>query len=137
MVAPRRTAVAAGAVGSLRHERRPDLPRRAKILLVFLPGRGTTGQDFDRQGFLAALPPDAPVDSITVDLTYPYYERRIMVERLHQDVIAPALASGYRRIWLVGCSMGGLGAIAYDSRASRRAQRHRGARPIFGRKRTL
>ena len=101
-------------VGSARYERRPDLRPRDKTLLVLLPGRGTVGQDFVRQGFLAALPADTPVDTVTVDLTYPYYERRTMVERLDHDIIAPARASGYRRIWLVGCSMGGLGAIAYD-----------------------
>ena len=101
-------------VGSLRFQRRPDLRPRDKTLLVFLPGRGTAGKDFDRQRFLAALPPDAAADAVAVDLTYPYYERQVMVERLDKDIIVPARASGYRYIWLVGCSMGGLGAIAYD-----------------------
>ncbi len=109
----------------------PEVPKRDKILLVFLPGRGTIGKDFTRQNFLRTLEhtdpndpdtpdcsiglgPDAAVDAVTVDLTLPYYEQRIATKRLHDDIIAPAKAAGYRRIWLVGVSMGGLGAIFYD-----------------------
>ena len=100
-------------VASQERDLRPDLPARAKTLLVFLPGRGTTGQDFVRQGFIDALPAGSPVDTMTVDLTFPYYTGRIATRRLHDDIVAPARARGYRRVWLVGCSMGGLGAIMY------------------------
>ena len=80
--------------------------------MVFLPGRGTTGRDFFKQRFIAELT-SAPVTAIAVDLTFPYYTQRIATKRLHDDIIAPARKAGYRRIWLVGCSMGGLGAIMY------------------------
>ena len=100
-------------VASQERDGRPDLPARTKMLLVFLPGRGTTGQDFARQGFIDALPAGSPVDTVTVDLTFPYYTGRIATRRLHDDIVAPARARGYRRVWLVGCSMGGLGAIMY------------------------
>lgn len=100
-------------VASLGNDRRPELPARDKTLLVFLPGRGTTGKDFFRQGFISALP-IGPVKAVAVDLTFPYYEQRIATLRLHEDIIAPARKAGYRRIWLVGVSMGGLGAIFYD-----------------------
>lgn len=109
-----------------------DAPKREKTLLVFLPGRGTTGRDFEAQGFIQSIqtPYDLPdeycamglmgklgpkVDAVTVDLTFPYYQQRIATERLRADVIAPARAAGYRQIWLVGVSMGGLGAIMYDA----------------------
>ncbi len=114
-----------------RYEWFDTMPKREKMLLVFLPGRGTTGQDFARQNFLRTLShsdsndpdssrrsvgqsPAAGLDAVTVDLTLPYYERRVATRRLHEDVIAPARKAGYRRIWLVGVSMGGLGAIFYD-----------------------
>ena len=90
------------------------VPKREKIMFVFLPGRGTTGIDFDRQGFLQAFARQPNVDAVTVDLTLPYYEQRIATRRLHDDVIAPLHAQGYDHIWLVGVSMGGLGAIMYD-----------------------
>ncbi len=104
-------------VRSTRYERSPAVSAHAKTLLVFLPGRGTTGKDFSRQGFLSALDhanPPGTADAVTVDLTLPYYEQRSATRRLHDDIIAPARAVGYRRIWLVGVSMGGLGAIFYD-----------------------
>ena len=116
-------------VASERYEKYSDVPRRNQVLLIFLPGRGTTGKDFARQGFIRAVESadDAHLrtlaahfalnrgaDCLTVDLTLPYYEQHIATQRLHEDIIAPARASGYRRIWLVGCSLGGLGAIFYD-----------------------
>ena len=91
---------------------RRELPPRDVTLMVFLPGRGTTGRDFFKQGFIAELI-GTPVTAMAVDLTFPYYTQRIATERLHDDIIAPARKAGYRRIWLVGCSMGGLGAIMY------------------------
>ncbi len=100
-------------VASQENDRSPGLPARDKTLVVFLPGRGTTGVDFFRQGFISVLPP-VPWKAVTVDLTFPYYEQRIATRRLHDDIIAPARAAGYRRVWLVGVSMGGLGAIFYD-----------------------
>ncbi len=100
-------------VTSLDTDRQPELPAREKTLLVFLPGRGTTGRDFFKQGFIDALP-RGPIRAVAVDLTFPYYEQRIATLRLHEDIIVPARRAGFRRIWLVGCSMGGLGAIFYD-----------------------
>ena len=44
-----------------------------------------------------------------------YYIDRTLPKRLKEDVIEPARKLGYREIWLVGISMGGLGAILYDT----------------------
>ncbi len=37
-----------------------------------------------------------------------------MVERLKADIINPAKAKGYEKFWLVGTSMGGLGALIHS-----------------------
>ena len=37
-----------------------------------------------------------------------------IVERIREDIIIPAKARGYRNIWMLGISMGGMGAIWYD-----------------------
>ena len=42
-----------------------------------------------------------------------YYIDRSMIARLKEDVIEPAKMRGCRKIWLIGVSMGGLGAILY------------------------
>jgi pimeloyl-ACP methyl ester carboxylesterase len=43
-----------------------------------------------------------------------YYMAETLVPRLKEDVVEPAAAQGYERIWLVGISMGGLGALMYE-----------------------
>ena len=52
-------------------------------------------------------------DMVAVEAHYGYYATRTVVTRLREDVIAPARAQGYTQIWLVGVSMGGLGALLY------------------------
>lgn len=42
-----------------------------------------------------------------------YYRGRTLIQRLRTDVILPAKARGYQNIYLVGVSMGGLGALLY------------------------
>jgi pimeloyl-ACP methyl ester carboxylesterase len=85
------------------------------VLLVFLPGRGDNGARFDTEGFVsAARRAGIPADMIAVDAHMGYYLERNLPEKLYRDVITPARLRGYRHIWLVGISMGGLGALWYD-----------------------
>jgi pimeloyl-ACP methyl ester carboxylesterase len=87
---------------------------RADTLLIFLPGRRDRAEVFAQEGFL-----DAPrrhgwaADVIAADAHLGYYLSGSMVSRLHQDLVAPARKRGYRRIILVGVSMGGYGAVRY------------------------
>src|ERR671936_276516 len=83
-------------------------------LVVFLPGIGDFADDFERHGFIAALAAMGfAADALAVDAHYGYYGRRTVLERLAEDVVLPARAQGYGEIWLVGISMGGLGALSY------------------------
>jgi pimeloyl-ACP methyl ester carboxylesterase len=52
-------------------------------------------------------------DVLAVDAHFGYYMKRSLIPRLHEDVIRPAREAGYEHIWLLGVSMGGLGAILY------------------------
>ena len=52
-------------------------------------------------------------DFVEVDAHMGYYQAETISSRLHEDVVAPALACGIERIWIVGISMGGLGGILY------------------------
>src|ERR671936_813894 len=65
-------------------------------LVVFLPGIGDFAEDFERQGFIAALAASG-----------------LAAGALAVDVVLPARERGYREVWLVGISMGGLGALSY------------------------
>jgi pimeloyl-ACP methyl ester carboxylesterase len=81
-------------------------------LVVFLPGRGDRAEDFEERGFLAAArQAGLDADVLAVDAHLAYYYKRVITERVWEDVVLPARARGYRRLLVVGISLGGLGAI--------------------------
>lgn len=88
---------------------------RPDTLLVMLPGSYSLPQDFVQEGFVQAVRERRiAADLVLVDAHVGYYADRSIVDRLRADVIAPALAQGYTRIWLVGISIGAFGALIYD-----------------------
>ena len=99
-------------VGSLHH--RANGPEKARGLVVFLPGMFDYAEDFTDYGFVDMLRQNAPgYDAIAVDLHFAYYRGGVVVQRLYHDIIKPARETGYGKVWLVGISMGGLGALAF------------------------
>jgi pimeloyl-ACP methyl ester carboxylesterase len=88
----------------------------AEILLVMLPGAGIKGAEFAEQGMVAAL--RAHGLSVDVTVAHPDIELYLedgVTEVLHRAVVEPALARGIKRIWLLGISLGGMGALLYAS----------------------
>jgi len=96
-------------------------PVRNRNLIVFLRGLGGTWRCiwhphtcFEREGFVAAARNrKIPFDMVAPNAHFGYYKDRNLEVRLTEDVIGPAKAQGYEKIWLVGASMGGLGSIFY------------------------
>lgn len=85
----------------------------AHTLMVLLPGIGGGPEDFERNGFVDRIhAADGHVDVIAADAHFAYYPSETLVERLHEDIVAPR-ADGYREVWLVGISLGGLGSAIY------------------------
>jgi len=85
-----------------------------RCLFVFMRGIGGSHHSFEEEGLVA----DVWKHGLTFDVAVPnahlgYYGKRNLVTRLKEDVIDPARARGCRKIWLVGVSMGGLGALLY------------------------
>jgi pimeloyl-ACP methyl ester carboxylesterase len=79
-----------------------------------LPGAKDKPEDLIAQGFVRALRArHLPVDAIVADADMDYYIEHRVIERLSADIIAPARAAGYGRIWLMGISLGGLGCVVY------------------------
>lgn len=90
-------------------------PTGNSCLFVFLPGKGDLADSFKSKGFVTTVKKAGlPVDMIGVGAFLEYYLGKTFPERLRQDVIIPAKEHGYREIWLVGVSMGGLGGLWYD-----------------------
>ena len=93
---------------------RVDYPVAAgsDTLVVLLPGRLNRPGDFDQKGLLAVVRrarPDA--DIVAVDAHLGYYRAGVIRERLWRDVLEPATRR-YEEVWLVGVSLGGVGALA-------------------------
>jgi pimeloyl-ACP methyl ester carboxylesterase len=87
-----------------------------RILLVMLPGAGIDARDFAAQGLVAAAQArGAAVDVIALKPELDLYLEGRVAAVLHDAVIAPALAGGVRRLWLLGISLGGMGALLYAS----------------------
>jgi pimeloyl-ACP methyl ester carboxylesterase len=93
----------------------PPEVNQPRTLVVLLPGRRDSPEDFGRFDFpeLAARA-GAQVDMVAVDAHLGYYYKRTIVDRLHEDVIAPA-RQRYDRIWLAGISLGGTGSLLYTA----------------------
>ena len=94
----------------------PD-PRAGKdrLLLVMLPGAGIEAEDFAAQGLVAGT---AQADRRIVDVIATKPDQTLYLEGavapvLEEAVIAPARAAGYTRLWLLGISLGGMGALSY------------------------
>lgn len=83
-----------------------------RCLVVFLPGFLDTPDSYVENEFPRELiGSGAPCDMVGVDLHFRYYGQVGVADMVYEDVLQPAAARGYDEIWLVGISMGGLGAL--------------------------
>jgi pimeloyl-ACP methyl ester carboxylesterase len=86
----------------------------AKCLVLLLPGAGDSDSTFREQGFIDALAATgASLDVVAANATMGYYFKGIAPARIEADVAAPSRALGAQKVWVVGMSMGGFGALSY------------------------
>ncbi len=92
-------------------------PDRAhpKCLVVVLPGFGETPESLIAHHVADQIMANVDADVTLVDSHVGYYYEHSIVERLDEDVIQPALAAGYEKIWLGAVSLGSLGALGYGA----------------------
>lgn len=84
-------------------------------LLVFLPGMGDGAEAFYEHGFVQAAQQRYPqLDVVAVNAHFKYYMDRSLIDRIYEDVLAPAQQSGYQKIYMAGISLGGFGALLYQ-----------------------
>jgi hypothetical protein len=90
-------------------------PGATRDLVVVLPGRGDDVADLRASGIAQAIQSGLPdADVLLAGVTMPYYEGGRMPQRLHDELVVPARARGYRHVWLAGASMGGMGTLLYE-----------------------
>jgi pimeloyl-ACP methyl ester carboxylesterase len=91
----------------------PDVPGD-RAMLVMLPGAKACARDFFDQGFVQAVRERRlPFDVVAVDADLGHYLERTLTAHIAREIIEPAHANNIRRIWLMGISLGGGGALTY------------------------
>jgi pimeloyl-ACP methyl ester carboxylesterase len=93
-------------------EVRMDPGQRRECLVVMMPGLFDIPDELFSSGVIedTARASDR-CDLAVVDTNLGYYRTNTLVARLRADVLRVAEHRGYREIWLVGVSMGALGAV--------------------------
>ena len=87
----------------------------SRRLVVMLPGRGDDLESMKRKRVVSIIQESWPdADVILTGLTMPFYRQGRAATRLHDEIIAPARNAGQRSIWLMGISLGGMGALLYE-----------------------
>jgi hypothetical protein len=87
----------------------------AGLLVIVLPGRGDDLDDLAKAGMAEVIQKAWPkADVLLAGATLGYYAEGRVQQRLHDEIIVPARARGYKEIWLAGASMGGMGALMYE-----------------------
>lgn len=94
-----------------------SVAHRSETLLVMLPPALSSIDDFYAQGFVDAVRQrQLPVDLLLANITGQHVMDKTTVATLHEEVIQPARAQGYRAVWLAGISLGAFSALHYAAR---------------------
>ncbi len=99
------------------HYRAPEGPKN-RLLLVMLPGVGIEATEFFEHGMVGAVQAHGRIKNLAIDVAALRPELELYLDgkigpMLHRTVIEPARRQGYARIWLLGISLGGMGAVHY------------------------
>lgn len=83
-----------------------------RILLLMLPGARNTPQQLVDRGFIRALRErKLAVDVLALDAHADLYLDGRQIERMLHDALNEVRLHGYSRIWILGISLGGTGAM--------------------------
>ncbi|MDH5408863.1 MAG: alpha/beta fold hydrolase [Gammaproteobacteria bacterium] len=89
-------------------------PKPSDTLVVFLPGLADDEQTFVKEKFFSAVSDRKKnIDLMAVHTHIGYLLDGTYAERIKEDVILPARKKGYKKIWLVGVSLGGFISVNY------------------------
>jgi len=84
-------------------------------LVIVLPGRGDNVEVMQKYGVAQAIQAGWPeVDVQLTSATLAYYLDGGLAQRVREQLIGPARVQGYRRLILMGASMGGMGSVIVD-----------------------
>lgn len=87
---------------------------RNRVLLVMLPGVGIEAKEFAEHGFVSDVQDSgSPVDVVATRPELDLYLDGTVAEAIEATVVAPARRNGKTRVWHLGISLGGMGALLH------------------------
>lgn len=87
----------------------------AAPLVVVLPGRYDDLASLTDSGVVEAIQSQWPrADVLLAAAAMDYYIDGVVADRLHREIVAPARERGVQQLWVVGASLGGMGALLYE-----------------------
>jgi len=90
-------------------------PAGERTMVIVLPGFGADAYDMKVHGVQKTIQDVWPeADVVLTSATMAYYRGSLVIDRLHDEIVVPAKRAGYKRVWLVAASMGGMAAILYE-----------------------
>ena len=109
---------------------------QARILLIMLPPAGAKASSFADEGVVQAAQASG-LDVIAAQPDLALYLDGGITAALHREIIEPALRRGNARIWLLGISLGGMGALLYAAEHEQVPERIILLAPFIGTRGTL
>ncbi len=85
-----------------------------RVLLVMLPGVNDRAASFFSHGIVRSLRERRlPVDALGIDADFPAYADGSLLPRLRVEIDGVVRERGIDRLWFLGTSLGGMGALMY------------------------
>ncbi|MDH5600104.1 MAG: alpha/beta hydrolase [Gammaproteobacteria bacterium] len=89
-------------------------------LIIFLPGLYDVAEKFKKEHFFRiARNTGIKADMVAASVHLNHLLKKKMIKRLEKDLFQPALNKGYKNIWFVGVSLGGLNSLLFYQKHSK------------------
>ena len=90
------------------------LGEKTDRLIIFLPGLLDSASTFEEKEFFSlARKAGVKADMVAMSIHIGHLMENKMIERVELDVYMDAIKQGYKNIWLVGVSIGGLNSLLF------------------------
>ena len=94
--------------------------KKTDSLIIFFPGLYDTADKFkDEKFFLIARKAGIKADMVSANINVFHLVNNMMIKRIETDVLQHAKEVGYKNIWLVGVSLGGLNSLLFYTKHER------------------
>lgn len=87
---------------------------KTESLIIFLPGLFDSADKFKKESFFSiAREEGIKADMVAANTNIGHLGERVLIKRIEEDVFKHIESVGYKNIWMVGVSIGGLSSLVY------------------------